>query len=165
EATTICVEAKVLTTKAGKRHRRLSLVLLWLLCFCVTALAQTTQTGTTQKRVVILYPTRPDAPVPAQMDPVYRKILSDGLQGQLDLHSDFIDLIRFPEPEYQTALHDFLASKYKHQPIDLVITIRTPPPNEFTTLFRNGLFRDVPVVYIQRDAERSDPNSTGVYYD
>jgi len=99
------------------------------------------------------------------MDPVYRKILSDGLQGQLDLHSDFIDLIRFPERSYQAALHDFLSSKYKHQPIDLVITIRTPPPNEFTTVFRNGLFRDVPVVYIQRDAERSDPNSTGVYYD
>jgi ABC-type uncharacterized transport system substrate-binding protein len=56
-------------------------------------------------------------------------------------------------------------NKYKNQQIDLMITFRTPPPNEFTTLFRTGLFKDIPVVYLLRDSERPDPNSTGVYYD
>jgi PAS domain S-box-containing protein len=139
--------------------------LLLLITIVLTTALTAAEPGLTQKRVVVMYPTRSDAPVPKLQDPIYRKVLDQGLNGQLDYHSEFIDLLRFPQPAYQAALFDLLSSKYKNGQVDLVITLWTPPPNEFAAHYRPQLFPKTPVVYIYRELHEQEANSTGIYYD
>ena len=141
------------------------LLLLVTCAAATTTWAATDESERVQKRVVVIYPTRPDAPVPALMNPVIKKVLDEGLSGQLDLHSEYIDLLRYPQPEYQESLYNFLSTKYRGQRVDLVITIWSGPPNQFMTLYRPKLFPEAAVVYILRNSDRPEQNSTGVYYD
>lgn len=141
------------------------LLLLLITCTGATTWAAADESVRVQKRVVVIYPARPDAPVPAVMNPAFKKVLEEGLSGQLDLHMEYIDLFRFPQPEYQEALYNFLSTKYRGQRVDLVITFWSGPPNQFMTLYRPKLFPEAAVVYILRNSDRPEPNSTGVYYD
>src|SRR5215203_5923568 len=132
--------AHLLTTrtrgKSGRRAAMRALVSVWFLLLVTGVLPVApvaAQPMLKQNRVVVMYLTRSDAPVPKLQDPIYRQVLDQGLPEQLDYHSEFIDLLRFPQPAYQAALFDLLSSKYKDQRVDLLITLWTPPPNEFTT--------------------------------
>ena len=52
------------------------------------------------------------------------RMLEQGLGGDLDYYSEFIDQARFPDAEYQTAFRDFLRVKYRGQRFDLVIAMQ-----------------------------------------
>jgi signal transduction histidine kinase len=128
-------------------------------------MAQSPGTNHTQKRVVVLYPVRKDVPVLATVEPVFEKILKSELGDLVDYHAEYIDTSRFPAPEYQRALHDFLLDKYREQPIDLVISTMTGVTNEFTTRYRSDLFSDAAALFVLNTPERQDSNSTAVYFD
>src|SRR5215467_10088563 len=86
-----------------------------LLLIFASALAQpasTTLAYQRQQRVVILYTSRNDVPMLADIEPVYERILREGMGEQLDYHTEYIDATRFSQHEYQKVLHDFLLSKY-----------------------------------------------------
>jgi signal transduction histidine kinase len=127
-------------------------------------MAQSPETNHEQKRVVILYPVRKDVPALATVEPVFERILKGELGDQLDYHAEYIDTSRFPAPEYQKALHDFLLDKYKGQRIDLVISTMTGVTNEFITSYRSDLFPDAAALFVLNTPDRPDPNSTGVYF-
>ena len=127
-------------------------------------MAQSPGANHQQKRVVVLYPVRKDVPVMSSVESVFERVLKEELGDQLDYHTEYIDTNRFPQPEYQTALHDFLLNKYKEQRIDLVISTMTGVTNEFITRYRSDLFRDAAALFVLNTPDRPDPNSTTIYF-
>lgn len=139
--------------------------LAWLITACVVGvMAQSRETNHTQKRVVVLYPVRKDVPAIPTVEQIFEKYLKREMGDQLDYHSEYIDANRFPQPEYQRALHDFLLDKYKDQRIDLVISTLSGVTNEFITRYRDDLFPEAAALFVLNSPDRPDPNSTGIYY-
>ncbi len=136
---------------------------MMLICglFCISAVAKTDPDA--QKRVLVLYATRKDAPSANAFERVFQKTLSDGLGGRLDYYAEYIDVARFPDPEYQAALRDFFRRKYEPQRFDLVLA-STNSGFEFVTRYGAELFPGVPVVFSGGLNMRRIPNSTGLVY-
>ena len=87
--------------------RRLAIVAgCVLLALTVSAQAPDTH----QKRVLVFTALRKDAPIPTNIDRDFQRILG-GIPGGIDYYSESIDLARFPEPDYQAALRDFLSAE------------------------------------------------------
>ena len=140
-------------------------VLAWLITACVAdVMAQPREGSQPQKRAVVLYPVRKDVPAIPTVEQIFEKYLKKELGDQLDYHSEYIDTNRFPQPEYQKALHEFLLDKYKDQRIDLVISTLTGITNEFITRYRSDLFPDAVALFVLNTPDRPDPNSSGIYY-
>jgi signal transduction histidine kinase len=115
-----------------------------------------------QKQVLLLYSTRRDAQIAVVGDRELPRILDAGLTEGLDFYSEYLDLARFPDPEYRSAFRDFLRTKYKGQRFDVVIAM-DDTAFEFIDRRRSELFRDVPVVFFASSpTTRRIANSTGV---
>jgi signal transduction histidine kinase len=141
--------------------RSLPRVILACALFCISAPAKTDSEA--QKRTLILYALGKDAPATSVPEGVYQKTLSDGLAGRLDYYAEYIDVARFPEPEYQAALRDFLHHKYTKQRFDLIIAAGNAA-FEFVKRYRAELFPGAPVVFNGPGDLRSIPNSTGLVF-
>src|SRR5262245_50729364 len=59
-----------------------------------------------QKRVLAFHALRRDSPA-AIVDGHIQRVLNDGLGGRLDYYSEYIDVARFPDPEFQKAQLEF----------------------------------------------------------
>jgi PAS domain S-box-containing protein len=116
-----------------------------------------------QMAVLSLYGATRDAPTAAAAEPLFRRILGDGLAGHLDYYPEYLDLARFTEPSYQEALRDFLRSKYKGRRFDLIVAT-TKEALDFVRVNRDGVFPGTPVVFTTRIWNASDavPNATGL---
>ena len=117
-----------------------------------------------QKRVLVIHSSRRDAPYTLLVERAYQKTLSDGLAGQLDYYTEYVDLARFSSPAYQEAPRDFLRRKYAGWRLDVIIAEGNAP---FEFMARHGaqIFPGAPIVF---STERKDlqpiPNSTGVVF-
>jgi signal transduction histidine kinase len=115
-----------------------------------------------QKQVLVLYSTRREQPIAVVGDRELPRLLREGLPEGLDYHTEYIDVWRFPGPAYQTALRDFLATKYKGRSLDVVIST-DDDCLDFVEANRDVLFRDVPVVFFSSSSSRGRlANSTGL---
>ena len=115
-----------------------------------------------QKKVLVLYSTRQDTALPIVGERELPRILRAGLAGSVDYHTEYIDVARFPDPEYQAAFRDFLYRKYIGQRFDLVIAVQDVA-FQFVDVNRDALFPDTPVVFSATDRNaRRLVNSTGV---
>ncbi len=74
-----------------------------------------------QKRVLVLHQARRDAPLSIEMEAIYRRVLGEAFGPRLDYYSESIDISRFGQPKYESALRDYLRSLYGHGQIDVVI--------------------------------------------
>jgi len=99
-----------------------------------------------QKTVLALYTTRRGTPSAVLLDSALERTLGTGLGGRLDFHVEYIDLARFPEPEYQLALRDFLRAKYARYKFDLIIATSSEGL-DFAARYRDDLFPGVPLVF------------------
>jgi signal transduction histidine kinase len=117
---------------------------------------------TAHKQVLVLHATRRDAQISAITETELPRVLDAGLDRRLDYYSEFIDLARFPEPDYQSAFTDFLRRKYQGTRFDLVIAMGDAAAG-LVTINRSDLFRDVPLVFLANNrSTRGGPNSTGL---
>ena len=64
--------------------------------------------------------------------------------------SEHIDAARFPDPQYQSTILDFLRLKYHGQRFDLVSAIQDEAV-QFVDRNRGELFPDTPVVFLSSD--------------
>jgi signal transduction histidine kinase len=111
----------------------------------------------TSKRVLALHVIRRDSP---GFDDTFRSVLREELANRLDYYSEYIDLNRLGDPNYQTALSTYLRSRYVEGGFDLVIA---SGPAVVDFLNRDpSLFRDVPLVFTTRPGLVGGPNSTGI---
>ena len=79
------------------------------------------------------------------IDSTIRTVLNDGLAGQLDYYTEYLDVARFPEPDYQPAVRDFFRRKYASQTFDVVVAT-TNAMVDFVNAYRDELFPGAAVV-------------------
>ncbi len=120
------------------------LLLLVLACLIFTSPIHAQSPVERQKRVLVIYSMRKSAPVTDISERVFQKNLSAGLAGHLDYYNEYIDVVRFPNPQYQSALYDFLRRKYDGQTFDLIITVARQAL-DFVERYGSELFPGAPV--------------------
>ena len=115
-----------------------------------------------QKEVLVLYATRRDAKISTVSDAELPAILERGLGHSVDYYSEYLDVARITEDDYQEAFSDFLSRKYRDRHFDLVIAMH-PIAMTFAAAYRTRIFPDTPIVFFS-DAPVTvrPPNSTGV---
>src|ERR1700757_1495262 len=68
-----------------------------------------------QTAVLALYGSRPDLPANVIVDEIIRSTLERELGPRLDFYAEFIDTVRWPEAETQSAVHDYVQRRYAHK--------------------------------------------------
>jgi signal transduction histidine kinase len=115
-----------------------------------------------QKRVLVLYSTRPDAQIVVVGDRELVRTLGDGHPRGVDYYSEFIDQVRFSHPQDEAAFRDSLGLKYANHRFDLVIAVGDATL-DFVEKHRDALFTDVPLVFFaNRPPSRRAANTTGL---
>jgi signal transduction histidine kinase len=115
-----------------------------------------------QKHVLVLYSTRRDAQVAVLGERDLPRMLDLGLPEGVDYYSEYIDRVRFGQPEYRSAFRDFLRLKYQSRRFDVVIAMGDVPL-EFVGTNRAVLFADAPIVfYSNGPPPQKIRNATGV---
>jgi signal transduction histidine kinase len=114
-----------------------------------------------QKRVLAFFAARQEGPAVVALERELQARLEAGLRGRLDYYGEYVDMARFPEPEYQLAFREFLGQKYRHRRFDLVIAT-SDASLDFVESQRAELFPDAPVVFIGSPGTRRPPNATGL---
>ena len=117
-----------------------------------------------QKAILVIYSTRRDAQIVTVGDRELPRMLANAIPEGIDYYSEFIDQARFARRDYQTAFHNFLASKYGGRQFDVLIAMGDVPL-EFLSGSRDRLFAGTPLVYFSDRADGAvpkHPNATGV---
>src|SRR3954466_3295572 len=115
-----------------------------------------------QKHVLVLYSTRRDAQVAVLGEKDLPRMLDAGLPEGVDYYSEYIDRVRFAQPDYRTAFRDFLRLKYESRRFDVVIAMGDIPL-EFVATNQDVLFADAPIVfYSNQPSPQRAKNPTGV---
>jgi hypothetical protein len=117
----------------------------------------------TDKQVLVLYSTRPDAQLSIVGESKLPRILKLDLAQNVIYYSEFIDASTFPERAHD-ALLEFLRLKYDGIRFDLVIAIQDAAI-EFVERERGSVFRDTPAVFLTNNATAGRlPKSTGLIH-
>lgn len=142
-------------------NKRSALLLLLLIGVNAAAAINIRAQARDQKRVLVIWAARRDAPAPTVADRLFPKLLSEGLGGKLDYYSEYIDIARFPDPEYQATLQQLISQKYKQEPPDLLIGTSNTA-NEFITTYRDRLFPGIPAVFVAGPGFVPGPDTSGI---
>jgi signal transduction histidine kinase len=115
-----------------------------------------------QKQVLVLYSTRRDAQIAVVGERELPRILDKGLNNEVDYYSEYIDRVRFPNPNYRAGFHDFVKVKYQGRRFDIVIAM-DEVALEFAATNRAEFFPETPIVYFTAFPETQRvANSTGI---
>ena len=119
-------------------------------------------TQSPQKAVLVLIPLQRGSSMSMDIDDTIRTVLNDGLAGRLDYYTEYLDVARFPEPDYQPAVRDFFRRKYASQTFDVVVAT-TNAMVDFVNTYRDELFPGAAVVFAA-GSPRPGPKTTGVVF-
>jgi signal transduction histidine kinase len=140
------------------RHR--TLVALLAACAVAGAFRPVAGSQSPQKAVLVLISWQRGSSVGAAIDNAIGTVLSDGLAGRLDYYTEYLDVARFSEPDYQPAVRDFFRRKYASKTFDVVIA-STDAMIDFVNTYRDELFPGAAVVFTAT-SPRSGPKMTGL---
>ena len=104
------------------------------------------------KNVLLLHAYSYEAASSVVMDPIFLKGFMDaGLDGN-NLHFEFMDLLKQPEPAHRREFVKYLSRKFEKRPIDLIIAVHR---TALSFLVEEGkdLFPGVPVINVIADPE------------
>ena len=143
--------------------------LAWLLFAAVVCVALPARPVNAQakvqaqpKKVLVLYSTRRDGEFSKLGESDLPRLLGDGLEGNLDYYSEFIDRARIPDPSYRHAFRDFLHVKYGDIRFDLVMAMQDVAGG-FVRENRDSLFPKTPIVFLTNDPGWTRiPNAAGL---
>jgi len=114
------------------------------------------------KQGIILYATRRDARIAIVADQYLPRLIHQGLGGEVDFDSEYLDLARTSDPAYQKVFAAFLRSKYQDVKFDIVIAMHDVA-YQFAVANRAQLFNDAPIVFVAASpTTRRVTNSTGL---
>ena len=118
-----------------------------------------------RKAVLALFATGRQTQIAALGDRELPSILDRELPGGLDYYSDFFDVGRFPDVQYQQAFREYFRIKYRGRRLDVVIAMHDDVL-DFLSRNRDELFPGVPVVFFGASSGNLGlPNSTGIISD
>jgi PAS domain S-box-containing protein len=139
----------------------------WVLGGCVALTQIATTSGAyaqSDKQVLILYSTRPDAQLSIIGETSLRRSLDDVLAENIAYFSEFIDVTTLSEAAYEGFV-EFLRLKYESARFDLVVAIQDVAI-DFVARHRDTLFRDTPTVFLTNSrAPVRFSNSTGLIHE
>ena len=116
---------------------------------------------TANKSVLAVYTTRRDGSAVVMSDPLFQRIIGQGFAGRVDYYSEYLDVARFSEPDYQRTLRALLRTKYAGRKFDLFLAIGDPALG-FLRQYRDDVgLRSAPIVFGVAARPRPLPNSTG----
>ena len=103
--------------------------------------------GNERPRVLLLFSNDRLLPANQEMEKGIRRAF-DGNQGEpsADLFGEFLDSVRFPEPDLSMAMERFLKDRHQNKPPSVCIAIG-PQALDFIMKRRDSLFPGVPVVF------------------
>jgi signal transduction histidine kinase len=136
--------------------------LLWIGLLCALLCPARARAQDAQKRVLVCNGLRKDAPVPVSIDRALQRIFGDGVPGGIDYYDESIDLARFQDPAYATALREFIGHKYRGLRFDLVVAIGEDCLS-FASDHRELLFPGAAIVFTALPGTARVANSTGVF--
>ena len=104
------------------------------------------------KNVLLLHAYTYEAASSIVMDPIFMKEFTDaGLDGN-NLHFEFMDLLRHPDPAHRREVVKYLRRKFEKLPIDLIIAVHRTAL-KFLVEEGKDLFPGVPVINVIADPE------------
>src|SRR5215467_6322137 len=142
------------------RHRILAIGLLCLAAVSLTPKAIGRPTSSSHKRILVLHFARPDAGAFAGIEAAIHNTLANDFGDSLEYTSEYLDLIRFAEPAFQSAMRAYLRVRYADVRFDAIIAA-SPAVLQFLKE-DPSLFPHVPVVFMSRPGVAAAPNSTGI---
>jgi signal transduction histidine kinase len=114
------------------------------------------------KHGITLYATRRDSQISIITDRYLPRLLHQGLGGDVDFDSEYLDLARSSDLGYQKVFAAFLRSKYRDVRFDIVVAMHDVA-YDFAVANRGQLFGDAPIVFVAASpATRRVRNSTGL---
>jgi PAS domain S-box-containing protein len=133
--------------------------------FCITAIAPTPKAlgqpaSSSHKRILILHFARPDEGAFAGIEAAIRNTLADEFGEGLEYSSEYLDLIRFAEPRFQSAMRAYLKARYADVRFDAIVAA-SPAVLQFLES-DPSLFPHVPVVFMSRPGVAGPPGATGI---
>ena len=140
--------------------RTYSVAALVAACALVAVLRPVAAAQAPQKAVLVLIPLQRGSSMSMDIDGTIRTVLNDGLAGRLDYHTEYLDVARFPESDYEPAVRDFFRRKYASQTFDVVVAT-TNAMADFVNTYRDELFPGAVVVFAA-GSPRPGPKTTGV---
>jgi signal transduction histidine kinase len=151
-----------LTRAAAWRLKALTYLVITL-ALCVGCLAGRAEERL--QRVLLLYPADNTQPATTRAGVAIGRRLRDRSPAKIEVYADFLDLIRFPTETDQLRTGHFLAEKYAHISIDILMPVGAAALR-FALKYRRILAPDAPIVFCcSPPAAIADlPNDvTGVY--
>src|SRR5262252_9266384 len=118
--------------------------LMLLGCLLVTSPICAGAQAEQQQRILVLNALREGAPVSDISERAFQKSLNERFAGRSDYYREYIDVARFPDDQYRSALYEFLGRKYQHQTFDLIITVARVAI-DFVEQYGERLFPGTPV--------------------
>ena len=135
-------------------------VAVLLVSAVMAVLCPVAATQSPQKVVLVLIPWQRGSSVSMGIDGTIGTVLNDGLGGRLDYYTEYLDVARFSEPDYQPAVRDFFRRKYANKTVDVVVA-PTDAMIDFVNTYRDELFPGAAVVFAAM-SPRSGPKTTGL---
>jgi signal transduction histidine kinase len=142
------------------RHRIVAIGLLCLTAISLTPKALGQPASSSHKRILVLHFARPDAGAFAGIEAAIHNTLAKDFGDSLEYTSEYLDLIRFAEPGFQSAMRAYLRVRYADVRFDAIIAA-SPAVLQFLEE-DPSLFPHVPVVFMSRPGVPAGPNSTGI---
>jgi len=147
------------TTFCGQSIRRLLPLILVVTDIGAVGLAHGSPR---QKQVLVLYSARRDSQIAKVGDREMPRILEKDLHQPVDYYSEFMDVPRFQDPQFNRAFRDYLLLKYQGHHFDLIVAM-SPSARQFFDDYRNDLVGETPMVFFQTTPTFQRPaNSTGI---
>ena len=116
--------------------------------------------SSSHKRILVLHFARPDAGAFTDVEATIHNTLANDFGDSLEYTSEYLDLLRFAEPRFQSAMRAYLRVQYADVRFDAIIAA-SPAVLQFLEE-DPSLFPDVPVVFMSRPGVAEAPNATGI---
>ena len=146
------------TVRGGVRHMVVRAAMLAACLIGAIAHAQ----GDRPTRVLVINSTRQNQQFFVVAERELPRLLSDGLGSPVDYYTEYLDVHRFPHPDFEAVYIDFLRRKYEGRRFDLILLMGNPAM-DFMARHRQVLFRDTPVVFYTLSPPGGDiENATGL---
>jgi len=98
------------------------------------------------KWVLVLYLDERLLPAEIIVDQAINTVFTEDKNKRIELHSEFLDVARFPDEAERQRQRNFFREKYRERPPDLTIAVGGSA-FDFLAERRDGLFAEVPIVY------------------
>jgi hypothetical protein len=151
--------------QAGWARRLFSLATAGLVILAWATLPAGGQTTAPRlsKRVLVLYSDERLLPANVILDEAIHATFTADSANRIELHSEFLDVARFPREEQRRRQREFFREKYRERPPDLVIAVGGDA-FLFMTERRAELFAGAPIVYcsVAGDPRPSNLADTGI---